>query len=51
VPRAIDRDIDLGLNAAPVALRVRGNAVLLSEALANLIDNAIRYSAPGGTLP
>jgi len=48
VPRAVERDIDLGLNASATPIHVRGNAVLLCEALANLIDNAIRYNRPGG---
>ncbi len=48
VPRAVERDIDLGLNASVLPIQVRGNAVLLGEALANLIDNAIRYNRPGG---
>jgi two-component system sensor histidine kinase TctE len=48
VPRALERGIDLGLNAAAGSIPVPGNAVLLGEALANLIDNAIRYGASGG---
>lgn len=48
VPRAIERDIDLGFNPSPVPVEVRGNAVLLGEALANLLDNAIRYGRAGG---
>lgn len=45
VHRALAREIDLGfeLAAAPAS----GNALLLGEALANLIHNALEY-APGG---
>ena len=50
VPRALERDIDLGFNAAEAPLEVQGNAVLLREALANLIDNAIRYGRAGGRI-
>ena len=50
VPRAIERDMDLGLNATDAPIEVRGNAVLLREALANLIDNAIRYGRPSGRI-
>jgi signal transduction histidine kinase len=30
------------------AARVRGNATLLAQAVANLVENAIRYNTPGG---
>jgi two-component system, OmpR family, sensor histidine kinase TctE len=45
VHQALARDVDLGfeLDAAPV----RGDAFLLREALANLVHNAIEYSAAG----
>ena len=33
---------------APTAAPVRGNRELVSQALANLIDNAIKYAAPNG---
>jgi signal transduction histidine kinase len=54
VPRAITRHIDLGFadNGEPAdhqpdeKLIVHGNPVLLSEVLANLIDNAIKYVPP-----
>ena len=49
VPRALAQGVDLGLDedgaqeaASPVC--VEGNALLIREALANLIDNAIRYA-------
>ncbi len=45
VPRALKLGIDLGMNErcnAPVP--VRANALLLREALANLLDNAIHYA-------
>jgi len=50
VPRALQAQVDLGLDeagdgAAPVV--VQGHALLLREALQNVIDNAIRYAGPG----
>ena len=35
---------------APSAAPVRGNRELISQALANLIDNAIKYAKPNGTM-
>lgn len=48
VPRAIERSIDLGLSSSGGNARVNGNSVLLRELLSNLVDNAIRYTQPGG---
>jgi two-component system sensor histidine kinase TctE len=48
VPRALARQLDLGFAAAAGEAHVRGNAVLLRELAANLVDNAIRYTQPGG---
>jgi two-component system sensor histidine kinase TctE len=50
VPRALECDMDLGLTATSMPIEIQGNAVLLAEALANLIDNAIRYGRPGGRI-
>lgn len=47
VPRAREKDIDLGFEAADAPAWVEANAVLLSELVNNLVDNAIRYSEPG----
>ena len=50
VPRALQAGIDLGMDDPPEgtpALRVRGASLLLREAVANLIDNAIRYAGRG----
>jgi len=46
--RAILRKIDLGFALHPA--RVRGDPLLLSELLDNLIDNALRYTPAGGTV-
>lgn len=46
LPAAIRRNIDLGFELAPAS--VRGNALLLEELLANLIDNALRHTPEGG---
>jgi two-component system sensor histidine kinase TctE len=48
VPRALERDIDLGFDAPEAPVAVEGNAFLLGEMLNNVIDNAIRYTQPGG---
>lgn len=48
VPRARERDIDLGFEAAATPAWIDGNPVLLRELLNNLIDNALRYSRRGG---
>ncbi|HXF65173.1 MAG TPA: sensor histidine kinase N-terminal domain-containing protein [Burkholderiales bacterium] len=47
VPRALARNIDLGYEGAPAA-PVTGDAFLLKEMLNNLLDNAVRYTQPGG---
>jgi two-component system sensor histidine kinase TctE len=52
VPRALQAGVDLGMDDADEgqpAVMVRGHGLLIGEALANLIDNAIRYGGgPGG---
>jgi two-component system sensor histidine kinase TctE len=52
VPRALAEGADLGMDEPesdtegeePPALAIDGNALLIREAIANLIDNAIRYA-------
>jgi two-component system sensor histidine kinase TctE len=46
VHQALARDVDLGFELDPAP--VRGDALLLREALANLVHNAIEYSHRGG---
>jgi two-component system sensor histidine kinase TctE len=48
VPRALDRKIDLGFDSPLDAARVEGDAFMLKEMLNNLLDNAVRYTQPGG---
>ncbi len=47
VPRALERGIELSFESAHGPLRVAGNIHALTEALANLIDNALRYCRAG----
>lgn len=47
VPKALEKNIDLGVRCQLQYLKVSGNAVLLQELLNNLIDNAIRYNPVG----
>jgi two-component system sensor histidine kinase TctE len=46
VHQALARDLDFGFELEPAP--VNGDALLLREALANLVHNAIEYSNPGG---
>jgi signal transduction histidine kinase len=48
-PLAEERDVRLEIRAQPGAC-VTGNRQLLFQALANLIDNALKYAPSGGTV-
>ena len=48
VPQAIRRNIDLGFEGAERPLVIDADRDRLRELINNLIDNAIRYSRPGG---
>ena len=53
VPRARSAGIDLGSNdtdSATKPVQVLGNAMLIREALVNLVDNAIRYAGRGASI-
>jgi len=53
VPAALALGVEVRFDAPPEdgpVPRVAGNAVLVGELLANLLDNAIRYNRPGGTV-
>ncbi|WP_025918119.1 ATP-binding protein [Herminiimonas sp. CN] len=46
---ALNKEIDLSVNAADT-FRMRGDPVLLEALIGNLIDNAIRYTPPQGSI-
>ncbi len=48
VQMALEKDIDIGYEDAEDIVQIRGDANSLVEMLNNLIDNAIRYTPPGG---
>jgi two-component system sensor histidine kinase TctE len=53
VPKALDKRIDLGYEgpgASDGAARMRGQPVLVRELIRNLVDNALQYTPPGGTV-
>ena len=47
---AIDKSIDLGFEGDDLPAPVAGHPILLRELIANLVDNAIRYTPPGGVV-
>ncbi len=47
-PLAAAKSIDLGMTRADEGLRIEGDPDAVKTLLANLIDNAIRYTQPGG---
>ena len=48
--RALDKHIDLGLEAPDAPVPVLGIPVMLAELVKNLIDNALRYTPAGGAV-
>ena len=50
VPIAHVRHIDLGYEGPEHTIPIRGNAVLIREAMKNLLDNAIKFTPDSGTV-
>jgi signal transduction histidine kinase len=50
VPAAEIRDIDLTFKDESGTLHASGDQLLLAQAVNNLIDNALKYTPPGGTV-
>jgi two-component system sensor histidine kinase TctE len=48
VPRALEKNIDLGFDSPLASARIEGDPFLLRELLNNLLDNAVRYTPVGG---
>jgi len=48
VPRALEKNIDLGFDSPLPAARVAGDAFMLREMINNLLDNAVHYTQAGG---
>ena len=50
VPAALERGLDLGLEGGEEPVFIQGDAPRLRELLDNLLDNAVRYTRPGGRI-
>lgn len=47
IPQALDRDLTIELVTKETSIKVVGDAVMLQEAVTNLINNAVSHGAPG----
>ena len=47
---AIGKSIDLGFEASPEPVYASGDPISIEEMIANVIDNAVRYTPPGGKI-
>lgn len=50
VPRALEKQIDLGFESSAAPVMLHGDAARLKDLLDNLIDNAVRYTPPHGQI-
>lgn len=50
VPKALERGMELGFEAAEESVQIAGNETLLRELLGNLLDNAVCYGKAGGQI-
>ena len=50
MPTALSKQIDISVDIADALPTVRGDRQLLGEMLANLVDNAIRYTPAAGRI-
>jgi len=49
-PLARERDMTMGLELPPHTVLVHGDELRLAQVVRNLLDNALRYTPPGGTI-
>ncbi|HEY8052750.1 MAG TPA: HAMP domain-containing sensor histidine kinase [Steroidobacteraceae bacterium] len=50
LPQAVEAGVELHFEAPSRPFPIRANAIMINELLANLIDNAIGYNQPGGSV-